>query len=178
MQDTVAARKYAKSLFAEAQAKNQLLACQQGLEEIVRVCRLRRSLKEILVHPFIPSQEKQRMIHSALGEYSTPLLEQFLFLLVRKRRFELLFLIAQEFQEEVDRFHNIQPLRVRVAFSMSEANQKHLKEHLEKWLGSKVRMDVEVDPALIGGLVIQTKDQVLDQSLRGQLKRLQAQLTA
>src|SRR5258708_25759319 len=95
VQDTVAARKYAKAVLAEAQAKNQLLACQQGLEEIVRVCQLRRSLKEILVHPFIPTEEKKRMIHSSLGEYATPLLETFLTLLVRKHRFDLLFLIAQ-----------------------------------------------------------------------------------
>jgi F0F1-type ATP synthase delta subunit len=39
-------------------------------------------------------------------------------------------------------------------------------------------MDVQVDSSLIGGLVIQTRDHVLDQSLKGQLKKLQQQLTA
>ena len=118
------------------------------------------------------------MIHSALGEYATPLLETFLDLLVRKRRLDLLFAIAQEFQAEVDRFQKVQALKVRTAFPLSESEQKALQIRLEAWLKSKVRMDVQLDSTLIGGLVIQTRDHVLDQSLKGQLKKLQQQLTA
>ena len=51
----------------------------KGLEEFMRVARLRASLKEVLAHPFIAADEKKRMIHSALGEYSTPLLERFFY---------------------------------------------------------------------------------------------------
>src|SRR5258706_1913986 len=104
MKDFVVAQKYAHAFFAEAQAKNELRACQQGLEEFVRVATLRGSLSKVLSHPFISVDEKNRMIHSTLGEYSTPLLERFLSLLVKKRRLDLLFPIAQEFQAEVDRF--------------------------------------------------------------------------
>src|SRR5262245_32979289 len=118
------------------------------------------------------------MTHSALGEYSTPLLERFLALLVGKRRLDLLFMIAQEFQAEVDRHQNVQALKVRTAFPMPEAQQKELQKKLETWLKSKVRMDVQVDSSLIGGLVIQTRDHVLDQSLKGQLKKLYQQLVA
>src|SRR6185295_4183569 len=102
MKDSVVATKYAHALFAEAQAKNELRAAQQGLEEFIRVSRLRGTLKQILAHPFIHVDEKKRIIHSALGEYATPLLERFLFLLVSKRRLDLLFLMALEFQSEVD----------------------------------------------------------------------------
>src|SRR5258708_5111686 len=178
MKDSVVAKKYARALFAEAQAKKELRAAQQGLEEFIRVARLRGSLKQILAHPFIAVDEKKRMIRSALGEYATPLLERFLFLLVAKRRLDLLFLIALEFQDEVDRFMNVQSLRVKTAFPMSEPQQKELQAKLEKWLKSKVRMDVQVDSSLIGGLVVQTRDHVLDQSLKGQLKKLQQQLVA
>ncbi len=176
MKDSVVAKKYAHALFAEAQAKNELRAAQQGLEEFIRVARLRGSLKQILAHPFIAGEEKKRMIHSALGEYATPLLERFLFLLVSKRRLDLLFLIALEFQEAVDRFMNVQSLRVKSAFPMSEPQQKDLQARLEKWLKSKVRMELQVDSSLIGGLVIQTRDHVLDQSLKGQLQKLRQEL--
>jgi len=176
MKDLAVVKKYAHALFAEAQAKNELRAAQQGLEELIRVARLRGSLNQILSHPFIVVDEKKRMIHSALGEYATPLLERFVFLLVSKRRLDLLFLIAQEFQNEVDQFMNVQSLRVKTAFPMSEIQQKDLQKKLEAWLKSKVRMDVQVDTQLIGGLIIQTRDQVLDQSLKGQLKKLRQQL--
>src|SRR5258708_29961009 len=164
MKEIAVAKKYAHALFAEAQAKNELRAAQQGLDEFIRIAPLRVSLKAILSPPFIAPAEKKRMIHAALGEYATPLLERFLQLLVSRRRLDLLFLIAMEFQEEVDRFMNVQSLRVETAFPMSEAQQKELQGKLEKWLKSKVRMTVHVDPSLIGGLLIQTRDHVLDQS--------------
>lgn len=178
MKDLVIAKKYAQALFAQAQAKNELRACQQGLEEFVRIARLRGSLKQILAQPFISLAEKKRVIQSVLGEYATPLLERFFSLLVKKRRLDSLFLIAQEFQEYVDRFQKVQALRVRTAFPMPETQQKQLKERLEAWLKSKVRMDVQVDSQLIGGLIVQTRDHVLDQSLKGQLRKLERQLAA
>jgi len=176
LKDTVAARKYAKALFNQAQATNQVLACQQGLEEIVRVVKARDSLRRILVQPFIAPSEKQKLIHASLGEYATPLLERFLNLLVQKRRFDLLSLIVEQFQEEVDHSQNVQALRVRSAFPMNESQQKTLRQKLEDWLHSKVRMDVIVDPDLIGGVVVQTRDMVIDESLRTQLKRLYSEL--
>jgi F-type H+-transporting ATPase subunit delta len=176
MKDLVVAQKYAQALFAEAQAKKELRACQQGLDEFIRVARLRGSLLQILSHPFISSEEKRRMVNSTLGEFATPLLERFLLLLVEKHRLNLLFAIGQEFQAEVDRFQNVQALKVRSAFPLSDTQQKQLQGKLEGWLKSKVRMDVQVDSSLIGGVLIQTRDHVLDQSLKGQLKKLQQQL--
>jgi F-type H+-transporting ATPase subunit delta len=178
MQDTGAARKYAKSLFSVAQAKNEVLACQQGLQEIGRVTKLRASLKDVLAHPFISLDEKRKMLHSALGEYATPLLERFLLLLVEKHRMSLFPLIVDYFQDEVDFFQNVQPLKIRTAFALSDTQRKELQQKLEGWLQAKVRMDVQVDPQLIGGLTIQTRDRVLDQSLKGQLKKLQNALSS
>ncbi|MFA5975036.1 MAG: ATP synthase F1 subunit delta [Elusimicrobiota bacterium] len=176
MQESVVARKYARALFAEAKSHNQILLCQEGLEEFIRVLRLRVSLRDVLTHPFIASDGKKRLIHSVLGKWATPLLERFFYLLVSKHRFDALLAIVQEYQEEVDRYQEVQPLRVRVAFPMAEAQQQVLQANLEKWLGQKVRLDVQVDSSLIGGLVVQTQDRVLDQSLKGQLKRLRDQL--
>jgi F-type H+-transporting ATPase subunit delta len=176
LKDLVVAQKYAHALFAEAQAKNELRACQQGLEEFIRVARLRASLNQILSHPFISIEEKRKVISSSLGEYATPLLERFLLVLIEKHRLDLLFAIGQEFQAEVDRFQNVQALKIRSAFPLSESQTKDLQMKLEAWLKSKVRMDVQVDATLIGGLVVQTRDHVLDQSLKGQLKKLEGVL--
>ena len=176
MKDTVTAHKYAQALFSQGLALKQILACQQGLEEMVRRKGFYESLRKILGHPFIPMSEKQKLIHSALGEYATPLLERFLNLLVSRQRFDLLPIITQEFMDLVDRSNNTQALKVRSAYPMTEPQKKTLLQKLEKWLSSKVRMEVTTDPDLIGGLVIQTRDMECDQSLKTQLRRLKSQL--
>ena len=178
MKDLAVAQKYARALFAEAQAKNDLRSCQEGLGEFVRVARLRPSLSQILSQPFVSPRDKEGLIRAVLGANASPLLVRFLNLIIGKHRFNLLQAIAQEFQAEVDRFENVQALKVRTAFPMPEAQQTILQGKLESWLKSKVRMDVQVDPELIGGLVIQTRDHVLDQSLKGQLQKLRQQLVA
>jgi len=178
MHETVAASKYARALFEQAKETQQVLACQQGLDEVGRVLGQSPALREILQHPFIGNEEKKRLLHSALGEYATPLLERFLQLLIARHRFSLVPLIVREFQDQVDRYENIEPLRVRTAVALSGVQQRSLKTHLEKWLGAQVRVDWQVDPALIGGLIVQTRDRILDESLKGQLKRLQARLSA
>jgi F-type H+-transporting ATPase subunit delta len=172
MKDTVTARKYARVLFAQAQKTNQIRACQQGLEELLRVTHARASLREILMQPFIASPEKQKLLHASLGEYATPLLERFLSLLVRSRRIGLLPLIVDYFEEEVDRSNQVQEVQVRSAFPLSDAQRKTLQEKLEAWLNSKVRLKLGVEPELIGGLVLQTRDHQLDQSLRGKIEQL------
>jgi F-type H+-transporting ATPase subunit delta len=178
MKDMGAARRYAQALFNEAQEKNQVLACMQGLEEVSRVVQLRPSLQEALAHPFIAIDEKKRVLHSILGEYGTPLLETFLSLLVAKHRFGLLSAVLEAFRQQVDQSQGIEPLTVRTASPLSDAQQKDLKTKIEAWLKAKVRMTVQLDASLIGGLVIQTRDHIWDQSLKGQLKRLQQQLIA
>jgi F-type H+-transporting ATPase subunit delta len=178
MKDLVVAQKYAHALFAEALLKKEIDVCQKGLDEFIRVARLRASLIQVLSHPFIAVEEKKSLIHASLGKGATALLERFFLLLVEKHRLNLLFAIGQEFQAEVDRFQNVQALNVRSAFPLSEAQHKGLQEKLETWLKSKVRMDIQTDSSLIGGLAIQTRDHVLDQSLKGKLKKLQQQLTA
>src|SRR5262249_50294273 len=113
---------------------------------MLRLSRSRDSFKNILAHPFIVQSEKQKLLHATLGEYATPLLERFLTLLVSKRRFDLLSEIVQEFNDRVDRANNVQALRVRSAFPMTEPEKRTLQQKLEKWLSSKVRMDIQVDP--------------------------------
>ena len=177
MKDTVIARKYAEALFRSATAKNQVRACQQGLEEITRVVRAKESIRRILIQPFISPAEKQKLVHSALGEYATPLFERFLNMLVEKRRFELLPVIADQFQEAVDQAQNVAAVQVRAAMPMSETQRKSLQSRLETWLHSKVRMTVAVDADLIGGVVIRLGDRELDHSIKRQLKSLQETLS-
>jgi F-type H+-transporting ATPase subunit delta len=178
MLDLASARKYSTALFDAAKEANQLLACQQGLHAFVRIMKQRETMPELLAHPTVTQTEKNGMLRTALGEFATPLLERFLSLLVSRGRVALVPLIAQEFQEEIDRHQGVQPLKVRSAFPLSEVDKRTIQERLEAWLQSKVRVTTSVDPELIGGMVIETRDYVLDQSFKGQLAKLRQRLAS
>lgn len=66
--------------------------------------------------------------------------------------------------------------RVVSAYPLDAAENKQLAKSLQKALGKKVRLDISVDRALIGGVVIRAGDKVIDGSVKGQLQRLAKRL--
>ena len=62
---------------------------------------------------------------------------------------------------------------ITVAQALSEAQQDALGEQLRNVVGSRVTMDVKVDPSLLGGLVVKIGSRMVDGSLKSQLQRLQ-----
>ncbi len=62
---------------------------------------------------------------------------------------------------------------VTVAQDMTAAQIDAIKDHLKRAIGSEVAVDIRVDPAIIGGLVVKVGSRVVDGSLRTKLQRLQ-----
>jgi F-type H+-transporting ATPase subunit delta len=178
MKDSSVARRYAKALFGAAVHGQQIDPCSQMLEEISRAVQTDRSFAGCLTHPFIPLAEKTGLVRSIFGSLLTPLMERFLQLLIEAHRFNLIIEIADRFQEELDRHQNVEPVSVKVAYPMPEARRKMLQEKLKNWLQADVRMEVRVAPEIIGGLIVRTRDRECDQSLRTELRQLQAVITS
>jgi F-type H+-transporting ATPase subunit delta len=61
---------------------------------------------------------------------------------------------------------------------MSDEETRHLSDRLRQRFQREIDLDVEVDASLIGGAIIRARDQVIDGSVRGQLKRLARQVAA
>jgi F-type H+-transporting ATPase subunit delta len=120
--------------------------------------------------------EKQRMLHSVLGEFSTPLLEHFFVYLFKQHRFDLLPLITTDFQELFDRSKNVVAVQVATAFPMTEKKTEDLRARLGKIFEGTVRLRARVDPELIGGFTAQSHDFNLDESVKGRLQKLRQQL--
>jgi len=64
------------------------------------------------------------------------------------------------------------PVEVTSADSLSEADLERLREALSSFLGKQVRLELRVDPSLIGGGIVRVGDHLIDGSLRGQLAGL------
>jgi F-type H+-transporting ATPase subunit delta len=176
VQDLGVSKKYARALFGAAQEKNQLLACQQGLEQLLLSTRSKTTLNDVFMHPMISLQEKQRMLHSVLGEFSTPLLEHFFVYLFQQHRFNLLPVITADFQKLFDQSKNVVAVQVSTAFPVTEKKSEELRTHLEKVFEGTVRLQARVDPELIGGFTAQSNDFILDESVKGRLEKLRQQL--
>jgi F-type H+-transporting ATPase subunit delta len=96
----------------------------------------------------------------------------FLNLLVQKKRAQILPEIAVAYQTMVDEAKNISHGNVISAIELSDQLKANVQKILEKLTGKKVELTTSVDPSIIGGIIAQVGDLVLDGSIKTQLAGL------
>lgn len=99
-----------------------------------------------------------------------------IFLLAENGKLSLAGHIAALFEQYRAEEAGVLDARVASAFPLDDAETKKLAKALQKALGKKVRLEVSVDRALIGGIVVRAGDKVIDGSIKGQLQRLARRL--
>ncbi|MBQ1783962.1 MAG: F0F1 ATP synthase subunit delta [Gammaproteobacteria bacterium] len=86
--------------------------------------------------------------------------------------------VATMFEAHRAEFEKVADVAVTSSMPLSNAQEQQIVSTMEKRLGRKVKLSVTIDAALIGGVVIQAGDIVIDGSVRGQLERLTETLQA
>jgi len=174
--DLALAGKYANALFAAAAEHHQEHAEEEGLKKVEEIFTSQPKLLDALGHPAIALTDKMRLVKPLLSNSS--LLTSFIELLISRKRLFLLPEIRKAYAVLMDAKEGVEPVTVSSAYKLTEADRKRLEKSLPGWLGKKVRLQLEVEPHLIGGLRIRTREAECDQSIRGQLSQLQRYLSA
>ena len=172
--DRVVARRYAKAFF-ESVKPDAAARLRRDLSGSIKSLRDKQS---VLRHPLLPVSEKAKVLHKVLGDQVGSETLRFLELLIKRKRFELLPYVSAEFERIADEETKVARAHVRVAHPLGEHAQAELEKKLAKYLGRTVVLDVKVDAALIGGIVVKVGDKVLDASASRGLERLKEKLLA
>ena len=172
--DSLAAKRYALAALEIAREQgttNQWTDALAQIGEFMSDPEVRR----VLENTRVSQDPKQRLIDAALADLpALPL--NLARLLVRKHRTGLAAEIASQFNQLVEAESGIQHARAVTAVPLSEAEQTALEQRLQAQTGHKVILDVDVDPALLGGLVVQIGDRLIDASTRARLEAMRESL--
>lgn len=168
------ARPYARGAFAAARDEGRVAAWSQALAFAARVAADPQA-QPVLAHPELtPAQAAQLLVLDA-GDTAYA---RFIGMLADARRLPLLPEIAGLFEQLRADAERIVKARVTSAAVLSEVELEAIRAGLRRRFGRDVELDTAVDPALIGGAVIDAGDVVIDGSLKGKLERLQSALAA
>jgi len=176
MKDTRVAKRYAAALFEVAQRHGILDAVAQDMTLIERFLAEVHYLRAVLLEPMVSDDHKYSTADKAFGDRVTQTSLNFLKLLIRKRREDLIDVCIAEFREQVALSQNRAEATVTTAVPLSETQAKQMTQSLQKMTGKTVTLTALIDPAIIGGAVIRMGDTVIDGSVRGRLARLERQL--
>jgi F-type H+-transporting ATPase subunit delta len=108
----------------------------------------------------------------AKGEFSD-LTRRFVSVVAANRRLFALPEMIEAYLVELSRRRGEVTAEVTAAQELTKAQRDALSEQLRKAVGNKVDLDLQVDPALIGGLVVRVGSRMIDASLKSKLQRLQ-----
>ena len=172
------ARRYSAALFAVAQDAGTLDDVVREIDAIVEALASEPSLEEFFASPVIDRALKvtilQETFHGRVGE----IVENFLILLVRKRRESLLQTVARQMHElrDADTGTAIAPIATPKALEPSELAD--LARRLSRVYKRTIVPAAKVSPELLGGIVLQVGDRYVDGSVSGKLEELRRHLLA
>ena len=168
-------RKYAQALYNAALDKERMSEVRSGLAEFLEAEREVPELATVLANPQLDSASKAALLEDLLAG-DEPLVRNFLRLLAEKTRIAALEEIVREFEALVAAGEKRLRVVVTTAQELSEEEARSLVSRIEAATGSQVEARRHVDPALLGGLIVQAGSRRLDASVRGRIEKLRTEL--
>jgi F-type H+-transporting ATPase subunit delta len=126
--------------------------------------------------PIIARDKKEDVVQALFADRVHATTLRFLRLLVEKRREDLFPEVVEAYRTLRDEQLGIVEAKARVAFPLDDKAEKQLVQTLERMTGTRIRLKVEEDAALVGGLVVRIGDTVYDGSVRHQLISLRERM--
>jgi F-type H+-transporting ATPase subunit delta len=178
MRDSTIARNYAETLLELARRAGDLGSWGTMINGVADAMAQNRTMKLFLESPRVSGVEKSALLSKALKDSVPRNFLRFLESLVSHRRQMLIPNIAAEYMTLVDEVEGRLHARVTVAREASEADRKVIVEQLSRMFNKDVVPHISVDPAIMGGVIVNVGDTVLDGSVRKRLATLRRRMLA
>lgn len=170
---------YAKALLgaAEKQGGHALAAIIDELDLLVNdVLRKNQKLEAVLASALIKPAQKTALLERIFQGKLSPLLVNFLGVLAAHGRLDVLRSIEQQARKIYDEMRGLMRVKLKTATPIAGALADGLTKTLRTLFGSELELEHEVDPDLIGGVVLRVGDTVYDGSVATQLKQVRQQM--
>ena len=170
------ARNYAETLLSLAGTAGDTAGWGTMLRQVATAISEDLTLQRFLESPRIPAEHKVGMLRRGLTDRVPRLFMRFVEALVHNRRQSLIPAIADEYDTLLDASNGIVHARVTVARDTSDEERAVIATRLSTAVGRTVIPHLQVDPAILGGVVVRIGDTVMDGSVRRKLGVLKRQI--
>ena len=177
MKSLTIAKRYAKALVDIGKEDGNLEKYGQEMADMVELLNQTPELESVLTNPAIDSDSRQKVLDAILEKAGlSPMVNNFLRLLMERKRIDELRNIDTVYSRLTDEVKGITRAEVLSATPLNDEDQARLKSVLQKMAGTDVKIEVQQEANLIGGVVARIGDLVLDGSVKTQLESLKDSL--
>lgn len=167
---------YAAALFEVAKAEGSLATVEEELFRVARTLEGSDELRSTLTDQAIPIERRQGIVEDLLGDRASAVTTSLVSFVVGAGRGRDLPAIIDRLVERAAEERSQAVAEVRSAIPLDEAQKDRLAQALGQATGKTISVKVIVDPSILGGIVAQVGDTVIDGSIRTRLNQLREAL--
>jgi F-type H+-transporting ATPase subunit delta len=166
---------YARALFEAAKDDGVLDRVHDELGEFADALDADRNLQVFLFSPYFSSEEKKAGVRRIVSDADERLLN-FLELLAERHRMPVLFRIRRIFDGDWAEENKLLPVTVTSATELDAGLVEEIGQRIQEQTGRRVELSSNVDPDVLGGLMVRVGNMVLDATVRNRLEQLRKQV--
>jgi F-type H+-transporting ATPase subunit delta len=170
-------KRYTNAFLKEAKDKHLIQRLYTESQTLSNLLAANPALGRVLDSPHIHPNEKIALVDKVFKGRATPLLLNMIKLLTIKYRTDILPFVLELYRQMVDHERGIFEASITTARDLEFMEKLQLKTALEKYTGTKLNIQYIVDKDILGGVIFQYQDLLIDNSIRGQLNKLNKKLS-
>jgi F-type H+-transporting ATPase subunit delta len=169
------AQVYARALFEVASERDSLDETRAELDAFTDAMNDNRDMAVFFFSPYFSvAEKKDGLKHAVQG--ANPEFQNFLEALIERHRMPAIFRIRTEFTTLWDEARKLLPVQIVSAVELDDATVETLGERIGKQVDRQIELTREVDPDILGGVVLRVGNLILDASIRNRLEQLRKQV--
>ncbi len=169
------AQVYARSLFEVAIEQDKLDEVRDELTEFAEAMHANRQLAQFFFSPYFSVAEKKDGLEKAVTG-ADEVVANFLQALIERHRMPAIFRIRDEFQNLWSKERKLLPVHLTSAVELEDSVVKDLGKRIGEEVDRKIEVSSDVDPDILGGIVLRVGNVVLDASIKNRLEQLRKQV--
>ncbi|HEX5618665.1 MAG TPA: ATP synthase F1 subunit delta [Solirubrobacteraceae bacterium] len=166
---------YARSLFEVAEDQDKLDLVRDQLGAFADALSETRDLQVFFFSPYFSTAEKEDGLDRVVSD-ADPVILNFLKLLIEKHRMPVLFRIRATYDALWEEENKLLPVQITSAVELDKQIVSQLGDRIAEQTDRKVDISADVDPDILGGIVVRVGNSVLDASVRNRLDQLRRQV--
>ncbi len=177
MKNLAVARRYAKALLLIGKEDGQTDAYRKELSGFAELMAQEEALNQAITNPLYEASGRRNVLQAVIDNLAiSKTMKSFLLLLFDKGRIGFVDSINEFYQKLADELNGIARASLVSATDLSDDTVEKIRAALSKKTNKEIILEVEQDPALIGGIVTKIGDLVWDGSIKTQLSNMRETL--
>jgi F-type H+-transporting ATPase subunit delta len=169
------AQVYSRSLFEVAREQGKLDRVRDEVGAFADALAQNRELSVFFFSPYFSTQEKEDGLRRTVVDADATFVN-FLQVLIENHRLPLIHRIRRQFDVLWDHENRRLPVAVTSAVALDRSVVEALEQRIHEQTGQNVQLESKVDPDILGGIVLQVGNSILDASVRHRLEQLRREV--